>query len=157
MHLDSTRLDYLKQSMSQKVITYLDTNGALTEVAVVKLWGFCENGAVYIHYNNDFNRVVVIGSLSHFTASYTNYVTADPTQPGGVNYGTPVQSMRQYVLDVRTGNVVDFLLPNMEFYFKRDPELYAEFMKMRKPKRRKMMFYYLRKYNERNPLYIYKS
>ena len=151
---DSTRLDYLKQSMSQKVITYIDSAGALQEIKSIKLWGFCENDAVYINYNNDFNRIVVIGSLSHFTANYTAYMTTDPTYPGGSTYGTPVQSMRQYVLDMQTGAVADFILANMEFYFKRDDVLYKEFMQMGKAKRRKMMFFYLRKYNEHIPLYI---
>ncbi|HTL82687.1 MAG TPA: hypothetical protein VL651_13330 [Bacteroidia bacterium] len=154
-HLDSTRMDYLKQSMTQKVITYIDSAGALQEVNVMKLWGFCENNAVYINFNNDFNRIVVMGSLSHFTANYTSYMTTDPTNPGGSTYGTPVQSQRQYVLDIKTGNVVDFVLPNMEFLLKRDDILYKEFMAMRKGKRRQMMFFYLRKYNERNALYIY--
>ena len=51
------------------------------------------------------------------------------------------------------GDVFD-KLPNMEELLKRDANLYIEFMAFSKRKRRQMMFIYLRKYNERQGLYL---
>jgi hypothetical protein len=36
----------------------------------------------------------------------------------------------------------------------KDPELHDEFAQLSKKKRRQLKFMYLRKFNERNPLYI---
>jgi hypothetical protein len=36
----------------------------------------------------------------------------------------------------------------------KDEELYEEYMKLPRKKKRDLMFVYIRKYNERNPLFI---
>jgi hypothetical protein len=150
---DKSALDFLRKELTQRTINYTDSSGKLQAISPVKLWGFSENNSVYIHYNSDFNKIVVMGSLCHFTATYTSYMTTDPTV-GGIGGGTPVESMQQYVLDMQTGVVSDFILPNMEILFQRDAEIYKEFMALRKNKRKQMMFFYLRKYNEKHPLYF---
>lgn len=152
---DSTRLDYLRQVTAAKTISYTDSSGKLTEVSPSKIWGFCENNSVYIRYNNAFNKIVVMGSLCHFTATYVSYMSSGPPYPANSAYGTPVETIRQYMLDTKTGSVLDFVLPNVEAILKRDPELYKEFMGLRKGKRKQLMFFYLRKYNERNLLYFF--
>lgn len=149
---DSTRLDYIRLATNARTLIYRDSSGKTVEINPAKLWGFCENNSVYIRYNNDFNKIVVMGSICHFTAMQTTYMTTGPTYPAGSVYGTPVKSMQQYILDTKTGAVLDYTLANIESILSRDAELHAEFMKLRKTKRKKMMFYYLRKYNERNPL-----
>lgn len=73
---------------------------------------------------------------------------------GRANYWYPVESIQQYILDIQTGQVFDYVLPNMEELLKRDANLYIEFMAFSKRKRRQMMFIYLRKYNERQGLYL---
>ncbi len=151
---DSTALDYLRKIVSTKTIRFMNDAGAEEEISPGKLWGFSENNSVYIRFNGDFNKVVVIGSLCHFTAMYTTYMSTGPTTMGGPSTGTPVQSLQQYMLDMRTGQVSDFVLPNVETLLQRDPALYKEFMEIKKRKRKKLVFFYLRKYNERNPLYF---
>ncbi len=151
---DKNEMDFLRKEMTTRLINYTDSTGKLQTVVPYKLWGFSENNSVYIHYNSDFNKIVVIGSLCHFTATYTSYMTTGP-MTGGVGVGTPVESIQQYVLDMKTGMVMDFVLPNMEIIFQRDPDLYKEFMALRKGKRKQLLFFYLRKYNDRHPLYFY--
>jgi hypothetical protein len=148
-------IDFLRKTVSARTITYKDSTGFTHELNPGKIWGFCENNSVYIRYNGDFNKIVVMGSICHFTAMYTTYLSGGPTTPGGASTGAPVESVQQYVLDIETGRVLDFVLPNMEDLFKRDEVLYKEFMELKKSKRRKMMFFYLRKYNEKHGLYIY--
>jgi hypothetical protein len=148
-------IDFLRKVVSTKSISYKDSAGITREISPGRLWGFCENSSVYIRYNGDFNKIVVMGSICHFTAMYTTYLSTGPTTPSGTTTGAPVESMQQYVLDMQTGSVLDFILPNMEAIFKRDPELYKEFMALKKGKRKKMMFFYLRKYNEKHPVYFY--
>ena len=148
-------IDFLRNVVSTRTISYKDSAGIAREIAPSKLWGFCENNSVYIRFSGDFNKIVVMGNICHFTALYTTYFSGGPTNRGGAITGAQVESVEQYVLDMQTGKVFDFVLPNMEELYKRDEALYKEFMSMKKGKRKKMLFFYLRKYNERHPLYFY--
>ena len=65
--------------------------------------------------------------------------------------------MRQYVLDFETGNIYQYNMKTVETILMRDPELYDEFIQLRRRKKNKLMFFYLRKYNKRNPLYLPKN
>lgn len=151
---DTTALDFFRKLVTAKSITYIDSAGKQQEINPARLWGFCENNAIYIRYNADFNRVVIIGSICHFTSLYTTYMSTGPTNAAGTMYGTPVENMQQYMIDMQTGAVLDYNVANLMLLLQRDKELYAEYMALRKSKRKKLMFLYLRKYNERNPLYF---
>lgn len=153
---DHNEIDFIRKIAGTKSITYKDSSGIEREISPGKLWGICENNSVYIRYNGDFNKIVVMGNICHFTAMYTTYLSADPGTGGVTGTGAPVESMQQYVLDMQTGRVLDFILPNMEELYKRDEVLYKEFMALKKGKRKKLMFFYLRKYNEKHPVYFYK-
>ena len=154
---DQEAIDFLRKAVSNKTISYKDSAGVIHEMNPGKLWGFCENNSVYIRFNGDFNKIVVMGSICHFTALYTTYLSGGPTTPSGATTGAPVESVQQYVLDMQTGRVLDFILPNMQELYKRDEVLYKEFMMLKKGKRKKMMFFYLRKYNEKHAVYFWKD
>ena len=62
--------------------------------------------------------------------------------------------LRQFVFDTQTNKVFDFTVKNMEILLKNDAELYAEFMKLKKRAKADSIFIYLRKYNEKHPLYL---
>ena len=64
------------------------------------------------------------------------------------------QELRQFIFDSQTNKIVDFNVKNMELLLKNDAELYAEFMKLKKRKKADSIFIYLRKYNEKYPLYL---
>ena len=55
---------------------------------------------------------------------------------------------------METGEIVDYNLKNMENIFKREPKIYAEFSKLKKRKKTKQLFYFVRLYNETRPLFI---
>ena len=40
---------------------------------IKNLWGYCSNGTLFIMWNDDFNRIPVIGSICHFIADQTVY------------------------------------------------------------------------------------
>lgn len=151
---DHNEIDFLRKMVSTRSINYRDSSGKVWAIAPEKLWGFCENNSVYIRFSGDFNKIVVMGNICHFTAKYTTYLSASPTTVSGPTNGAPVESIQQYVLDTQTGKVFDYTLSNMEELFKRDADLYKEFMAMKKGKRKQMMFMYLRKYNEKHGLYF---
>jgi hypothetical protein len=62
--------------------------------------------------------------------------------------------LQMYMIDFETGKVYEYDLTNLEALLMRDPELYEEFVSMRNKNQKKMMFVYLRKFNERNPVML---
>lgn len=154
--VDTARLDYLKQALTKDSFQWKDTSGALHTTKTVSVWGYSENSTVYIRWNYTFNRVTVIGTICHFTAYVTNYMYTGPGTYPNQQYGTPVESLQQYVLDTKTGTIYDFNVQTMEFILQRDTTLSAEFSALKKKQKKDQTFVYLRKYNEKHPLYFKK-
>ena len=49
---------------------------------------------------------------------------------------------------------MEYDIENTELLLMRDSELYEEFVRLPNNKRKDLMFVYIRKYNEKNPLYL---
>jgi hypothetical protein len=60
-------------------------------------------------------------------------------------------------MDFKTGKVYDYDVQALEVLLMQDPELHNEFSQLRKKKKRQQKFVYLRRFNERNPLYLPKN
>jgi hypothetical protein len=147
---DRSSPDFMLRLTAVRTVAWKDSSGILHDTLVSKLWGYNFNRHVYIQTANDFTRLVVMGSLCHFTGTEINYMYTGGPGPGG---NAPVKQQQQFVLDMRTGTVSAFtvsaMLNLLEEY---DTVLHAEFLKLKKRKRNQQMFIYLRKYNERHPL-----
>lgn len=158
--------DFFAKLIEQKTISLYDELGTRREVKTKDIWGFSQHGKVYVNLHNEFNRVPYIGNISHFVAdktvynsNYNNYPYSyyNPYYYNPYYYNQPQSTsveMRQYLLDFETGKVLDYNLKNVEVLLMRDPELHDEFMALRKRKRKKSMFLYLRKYNDKHPLFF---
>ncbi len=149
--------DFMHQVTSQKSIEYLDASGIKQTIESNKLFGYSKNNGVYIYHGNDFYRISLIGTLCHYTATVITY---SPGMGMGFGYGgmgttsTVTRELRQFIFDTRAGKVVDFTVDNMEYILESDPELHTAFMALKKRKKRDAVFLYLRKYNQRHPLYF---
>lgn len=157
--------EFFERLTQNKEITFYDRFGAQQSIPTKSIWGYSNNGVLYINLNNTFNRITVVGKICHFVANLTTYYRDyyDPyyygnpyyNRYGGYPYSTRKQSeLRQYVLDFESGKVYDYEVSTMEILLMRDPELHDEYANLRKKKKKQLKFYYLRKFNERNPLYI---
>lgn len=146
--------DFLSQVATQKQITYKDEKGVEQKIETNSIWGYCQNRAIYINFNKELKRVNVIGTLFHFTAMVTVY--SPYRDPMNTTYGiNSIQSqLQQFIYDTRTNKIMDFTVKNMEVILKDDDALYKEFMKLKKRKKADSIFIYLRKYNEKHPLYL---
>jgi hypothetical protein len=147
-----SQVDFMKQVMDQKYISYKAADGSEQKAETGSLWGYCQNRSLYINFNNDFNRINQIGTLSHFTAVVSTPMRYnDPMNNYGIN---TTDEMRQFIFDTRTNKVVDFNVHHMEILLQNDPSLYEEFMKLKRRKKADSIFIYLRRYNEKHPLYL---
>jgi len=152
--LPKDQIDFLTQITEQKTITFKDSAGIEQKIETSTVWGFYQNRTVFINFNNDFNRVNVIGTLSLFSAIVTQAPLRN--EPIGDMYAIEPSftELRQFVFDTQTNKVLDFNVKNMELLLKNDAELYAQFMKLKKRKKGDSIFIYVRKYNEKHPLYL---
>lgn len=152
--LPKDQIDFLTQVTEQKTVAYKDSAGMEHKIETATIWGFYQNRTVFINFNNDFNRVNVIGTLSLFSAIVTQAPLRN--EPIGDMYAIEPSftELRQFVFDTQTNKVFDFNVKNMELLLKNDAELHAQFMKLKKRKKADSIFIYLRKYNEKHPLYL---
>jgi hypothetical protein len=78
--------------------------------------------------------------------------------PYGYRYpyrsGTSRTDLQMFMIDFETGKEYEYTLNNLEMLLMRDPELYEEFVSMRNKNQKKMMFVYLRKFNEKHPVFL---
>lgn len=62
--------------------------------------------------------------------------------------------LKQYLIDFESGKVLEFDVDNTELLLMKDSKLYEEYVQLSRKKKKELMFVYIRKFNENNPLYI---
>lgn len=161
---DYSQPDFLDNILEKDVLFYYDGIGNKQELKVKNIWGYSRNGFIYVRMTDGFFRITQIGRISHFVASRTVYSSNySPYHYNYYNdpyiYSRTRQDMevRQYLLDFEQGRVLDYTEESMSILLMSDPELHDEYSSLRKKKKKQMRFMYLRKFNERNPLYFPKN
>jgi len=157
--------DFYIKVLEKKSLLFYDHLGMKQEVKSDNVWGFGRNGILFVAIDGKYNRITIIGSICHFVATITTYDTRyyDPYyynpydyyyNRGGYPNNTQSSEMRQYIMDFNTGKVYEYDIQSLEVLFMQDPELYDDFAQLSKKKKRQQKFVYLRRFNERNPLYF---
>ncbi|HRG37313.1 MAG TPA: hypothetical protein PK289_02175 [Bacteroidia bacterium] len=148
-----TEHNFLTQVLDQKTVTFKDETGQEQKLATASIWGYCRNRSVFLNFNQTFNRLNVIGSLCHFTSEVVVVSYQDPTYYGrGIN--NSYRELKQFILNTESNSVNDFTVPAMEQALKSEPQLLNDFQKLRKKEKSNSIFIYLRKFNEKRPLYL---
>jgi len=162
-NIDLDDNDFFIFTTSQDKLFYYDKLGNILETRTKNLWGYSSNGVLYININNDFYRITQVGTISHFVAyktsydmnsNYSPYYSVNPyynTAP------TTTTEMRQYLLDFNTGRIFEYNFKSIEVLLMPDIELFEEYQQLSKKKKKQLKFLYIRRYNERNPLYLIKQ
>ena len=159
---DKDKYDDIYECIDNSVnLKYYNEYGILTETETKTLWGYCRNGKPYVNWSNGFRQIGFIGSVCHFVATVIVYQDMNPTpyyDPYSYNYSGTNQyytsELHQLIIDMSTGAILDFEVQNVERVIQCDTVLYKEFTDLSKRKKRNMMFYYIRKFNENHPLFL---
>jgi hypothetical protein len=163
---DPSDFNFFRNLVKNKTISYFDEFGTRRDVSTSAIWGYCQDGRIFIHYNDEFNRMPIIGRVCHFIADvtvidthydpYYDYYSGyyNPYYMRPYNRTTRTQEMHQYLLDFETGKVMDFDRQSVMVLLMQDPELYDEFMKIKKRKQNDLLFFFLRRLNEKYPVMI---
>ncbi len=154
--------------LSHQIVTYYDDNGYRHQVKKENIWGYSRNGILYVQVDGNFNRITIVGGICHFVGTRTVMDTRyyDPYNryyyPAYSYYYPPTYQttttqrteMRQFILDFETGKIMEYSVRSVEVALMRDPELYDEYARLGPSKKKQMRFMYIRKFNERNPVYL---
>ena len=154
---------------SQKDITIYDENGVKKVMRTEDIWGYSRNGILYINVGMAFHRISYMGSICHFVATVTTY-NPNYYDPYYYNpyysssyyynrYSYPQSNvantdLRQYLLDFETGDVMEYNTESVEVLLMKDPELSEEYNALRNRKKKQMKFVFIRRFNEKHPLYF---
>jgi hypothetical protein len=71
-NFDYNDYKFFENLVTQKKIYYFDNLGNRLEVSTDKIWGYSNNGALYINIDDGFYRITLIGSICHFIAYHTD-------------------------------------------------------------------------------------
>ncbi len=129
-----------------------DSTGQRVGLDLDRVWGFCEGGIVYVRAGNGFSRIGLMGALAHLTYDAT-YYNADPYMMYG---GTTYTVEEQRFLDMATGAFRPVSAAGIREVLQRDPILLEEFdaLPKKQRKRTETIFLFMRRYNDRHPLYF---
>jgi hypothetical protein len=178
---DYNSRDFFKNVVENDRIYFFDALGLRQEIEVSSLWGYSRNGILYRQLQGNFHRITFVGKICHYVADITTY---DRGYNGGYPYGyydpyyysrynsynyyspygynspyrtTARNELKQYIIDFDTGREVEYEPKNVELMIMNDPELYDEYLQLSRKKKKQMAFYFIRKYNEKHPLYLPKN
>jgi hypothetical protein len=170
--------DFFKKVFESGKIYFYDEMGVRQEIDKSNIWGFARNGVLYVLIQDNFNRITFFGNICHFVADVTTYDTRysnyspygyyDPYSSYGYGsyspYGSyyspysqqsmPRNELKQYIIEFETGKVMEFTIENVQLLLMKDPTVYDEFVKLSRKKKKELMFVYIRKFNEKNPIFL---
>jgi hypothetical protein len=162
------RAFYDKITQLKEIVIY-DENGVKKVLQTENIWGYSRNGILYINVGGAFHRISFMGSICHFVATVTTY-NPNYYDPYYYNpyysrsyyynrYSMPQSSvgttdLKQYLLDFETGDVLEYDTESVGVLLMKDPELADEYQALRNRKKKQMKFVFIRRYNEKHPLYL---
>ncbi len=167
--LDMFDREFYDKITTAKEIVIYDENGVKQVLNTHEIWGYSRNGILYISVGSAFHRISFVGSICHFVATVTtynpNYYDPYYYNPYYSNsyyynrYSMPQSNvsstdLRQYLLDFETGDVMEYDTESVEVLLMKDPELADEYHALRNRKKKQMKFVFIRRYNEKHPLYF---
>ena len=149
-NVDFNSLDFFELILKEKTISFFDNFGSKKSVKSDNIWGYCRQGILFVQWNNEINRIPIIGKICHFVSNETVYQEGGYSPSASYNYydqmRMPVyqsKELRQYIIDFETGKIMEYDKESLKVILMRDPKLYEEFNELKRRKQRKMKYLYL--------------
>ena len=155
--------NYLDDNFIEKILSQdkikLFIDGEKKEFLTKNIWGYAQHGVLYVQFSGQFYRVPSIGKISFFVAN-VEVEYQSQIDPWSSNYynmydrSYKTTELRKFLLDFKTGTLYEYSVQNVAKLIEPDTQLFNEFMKLKKRKRKQMAFIYIRRFNENNPLFF---
>jgi hypothetical protein len=94
---------------------------------------------------------------NNYYSPYSSYYSPYGSYPYYPQSNMSRTELKQYIIDFESGKVLDFDVDNTELLLMKDNVLYEEYVQLSKTKKKELKFVYIRKFNEKNPLYLPKQ
>jgi len=148
--------DFFKNITRNDEILFYDDNGVRTVLDAKSIWGYGDDGNIYINVGGAFHKIDLFGRISHFIAIRTTYSPIEILEGHReIWYHQPMElthKNEEYLFDILENKVWDFDLDGLERVLEKDQQLWNEFMSLKKRKKEKSKYVYLMRYNEKYPL-----
>ncbi len=133
-------------NMAEKYF-HTDTAG-IRNMGESPVWGYVENGTVYILLNGKFHKILLFGQISYFLEPYP--VVRDQISP----VVTEARTTSTYrLLDMTNGRIGTFEPGRLETLMREDEELLNEFRMLGSPKiKERKMYSFIERFNKAHPL-----
>lgn len=147
---------------SRNGVLYIQIQQGFNRITFVG--SICHFVADITSYDNRYNSPYGYYDPYYSPYGYSNYY--NPYNPYGSYYSpyspySPYRSsntsrteLKQYLIDFESGKLLEFDISNTELLLMKDNQLYEEYVQLSRKKKKQLMFVYIRKFNEKNPLFI---
>ncbi len=156
--IDKNQLDFYTKLIESENIEFTERDGSAAKINSAKVWGFCQNNVVYININKTFYRIPVFGAISYFMAAI-EIQTFSPGYNVFINSsgGTTTTEMHEYLLEFYSGTLKEFSVDLLAEMLKSDEAIYKDYMSLNRKNKKEQASRYIRKYNEKHPVYFPKN
>ncbi len=169
--LDSYNKDFFDEMIIREEIILYDVYGVRASVKTQNIWGYAQNGRLYIMVGGKFQRIIIEGGISLFIASATTSERSKFSPSDTNMYYTTTQDLyrtfnRRYyysyvtaegrvsLFDFESNTLTEYSIEALGELLRRDSVLFSEYAFLRKREKKKMMVDFIRRYNENHPLYF---
>jgi len=169
--LGSYNKDFVDEMIGSDRIILYDDYGIRRFIYTKHIWGYAESGRLYIMAGGRFQRIIIQGSISLFTASATthkktkflpsdtslNYTTTQDlhrSHNSKYYYANVTGESKEYLFDFESNTLAAFTVDVLEKLLVRDAELFTEYEALRKRDKKQRMVEFIRRYNTNHPLYF---
>jgi len=164
--LNNYNKDFFDEMILREEIIFYDVNGVRASVPTKDIWGYAQNGRLYIMLGSKFQRIIIEGSISHFIASATTFVkTKFDTSMRYITTEDLYRSHKFYMRRVTTEGIVSLFdfesnaLTGYNIYalgelLEGDSVLFSEYNFLRKREKKERMAEFIRRYNANHPLFF---
>jgi hypothetical protein len=155
--IDKSQLEFIGKALYQEDFKFKRNDSVITRKSV-SAWGFFQNNTLYVNYKDDFYRIPVFGSISYLVATVIVQNTGfyDP-RFGYPSSASSTREIREFLMNFYDGLIIESNLGNLEELLARDKELFEEFTNLSKRKQKDQLYSFIRRFNEKHPVYFLKG
>jgi hypothetical protein len=154
-------------------IAYLNGNGKRQEIKCTNVWGFCENGTLYIYKWDKFfkipdnQRLIIVYYDGHSGFSvpivkYTDVYLFPDSQPEILIlltiYDSDTKSVdynSRYIMDVKTKEVKNLNQKSIKYFLSEDKDLFDKFSGLSSEDKKTNWIKYIIAFNIKHPICLY--
>ena len=136
------------RAWANKDSLYILNNQKKQTLIRASVWGFYEDGNLFLQRNEFFHKVTLLGSISLFNEIYP--LIKAPFTPVATD---ATKEIIPGMIQLHTGKIYPLDVKSLTLLLQTDETLLNNYKVLSKKMRRKMMYSYIERFNDRHPLF----